>query len=188
MSKLAHHVYNKLSELNVNMRKLNEDYMEIWKDDIFLTWRWWLNIAILVLPWLIWFLLRKKDSTYRLLLAGFFVYLVTSILDSIGITFGLWFYMYTPLPDLHTYYFPWDFGAFPIMVMTLIQFKPHINPYLKALFFSLISAVVFEPVFAKLGLYVAVRWEYYYGIPIYFVIFLLAHSLACKKDFKGITE
>ncbi|WLD93596.1 CBO0543 family protein [Alkalihalobacillus sp. AL-G] len=143
-------------------------------------------MTILVLPWVFWFFLRKKESTNRLLLSGLVVYLVTSTLDSIGVAFGLWHYLYTPLPYIHTFFVPWDVSAFPVMTMLLIQFKPQINPFIKAVFFALTVAFVFEPFFSWLDVYVPVKWEYYYGVPIYFFIYILAHSVSRRKHFEPI--
>ena len=179
-------VTKKLMELHSSIEKLNDGYVDIWKEDMFLTWRWWLNVLLLLSPWLLWLIVRKKESTNRLLLAGLFVYVITSTLNSIGIAFGLWFYLYTPFPYIHTFFMPWDFSAFPVMVMILIQYKPQFNVYVKALFFALVSAFVFEPLFIKLNVYVIVHWKLYYGVPIYFFIYVVAHRVSKRGHFKEL--
>jgi hypothetical protein len=175
-----------MTQIHLNISKLNEDYIILWKEEMFLTWRWWVQVALLFVPWFVWYFIKKKESTNRLLLSGLFVYLMTSILDSIGVAFGLWHYLYTPLPYLHTFFLPWDFSAFPVMIMLLIQIKPNINPYIKALFFACISAFVFEPFFTWLKLYVPLNWEHYYGIPLHFIIYVIADRVSRRKHFKPI--
>lgn len=183
---MANDVLKKMTELHGEIDKMNDFYVTLWKEDMFLTWRWWLNVGILILPWVFWFIFRKKESTNRLLLAGLFVFLITSVFDSIGVAFGQWVYLYTPLPYLHTFFLPWDFSSFPVMIMFLLQFKPEMNPYLKALFFAVISAFVFEPIFVYLKVYALLKWKYYYGLPIYFLIYLLAHRVSRRDHFERL--
>lgn len=179
-------IIKKMTHIHNTIGKMNETYIELWKEDMFLTWRWWLNTAILILPWIIWLIVRKKKSTNRLLLSGLFVYLITSVLNTMGVAFGLWFYSYTPLPYIHSFFMPWDFGAFPVMVMLLIQYKPNISPYLKALLFAVFSAILFEPLFEWMKLYLLLNWKHYYGVPIYFLIYILAHRVSRRHHFEPI--
>ncbi len=180
---MLNEVKNKMIELHTSIEKLNDGYSSLWKEEMFLAWQWWLNVLLLVGPWVIWLILRKKESTNRLLIAGLFVYVITSTLDSMGVAYGLWFYLYTPLPYIHTFFMPWDLSSFPVMVMLLIQYKPNFSPLLKALFFSLICAFVFEPLFIKLDVYVPLKWELYYGVPVYIVIYLIAHRVSRRGNF-----
>jgi hypothetical protein len=57
---------------------------------------------------------------------------------------------------------PWDFTLFPISVMILLQFKPKINAYIKAIVFAFLSAFVFEPLFSSIGMYHMTHWKYWY--------------------------
>jgi len=58
--------------------------------------------------------------------------------------------------------------------------------FLKAAFFSLFSAFIGEPLFGWLGFYENVYWEYYYSVPILFLIYLAAHSLSNRTSFNQI--
>lgn len=140
-------VTEKLTPIHQSIKKLNSEYITLWMDDMFLTWRWWLNVAILLVPWILWFIFRKKESTNRLMLAGLFVFFFTSVLDSVGVAFGLWYYTNTPLPYIHTFYLPWDFSMFPVSIMFLLQYKRDIHPIYKAIYFAVMSVFVEKPIF-----------------------------------------
>lgn len=46
-------------------------FTKIVRDDFLFTWQWWFGIALFIVPWIIWFILRNKESTGRLLLGGY---------------------------------------------------------------------------------------------------------------------
>ena len=172
----------KQNDIHKTIVEQNNLYFNLWKEYVF-TWRWWLAAAMLIIPWIIWFLLRDKKSTGRFLLSGFFIYFITSFLDSSGVPFGLWHYNFTPLPYIHSFFIPWDFSLFPVTVMLMLQYKPKVSPYIKALIFSLFTAFIAEPLFAWTHIYEPDRWKYYYGVPIYFIIYLLGNRISKIKSF-----
>jgi hypothetical protein len=154
-----HNIFEIVTHQNTKMHP-------IWFNHIFLSWRWWVSVSCLTFPWIIWIKIRKKSSTDRLLVAGLFSYLFTSVLDSIGLAHGAWVYPVTPLPYLHTYFGPWDITLFPVTIMILLQYKPTISPYIKALLFAFLAAFVGEPFFIYIDLYIPYKWEHYYSFPI----------------------
>lgn len=50
------------------------EYYDLWKGSILFTWRWWIAVALVVSPWIIWLLVRKKESTDRLLYVAFLLW------------------------------------------------------------------------------------------------------------------
>jgi hypothetical protein len=68
---------------------------------------WWFGVFLSIVPWIAWFAFRKKQSTDRLLYAGFFVMVISLVLDVLGDQFGLWHYRFNVIPVLPTY-LPWD--------------------------------------------------------------------------------
>jgi hypothetical protein len=125
----------------------------IWFEHIFLSWRWWITVSLLIVPWLIWTKIRKRKSTDRLLVAGLVTYLISSVLNSIGLAHGAWVYPVTPLPYLHTYFGPWDITLLPVTIMIFLQYKPTASPYIKALLFSILTAFIGEPIFVYINFY-----------------------------------
>lgn len=170
-------IYKKL----VNSDK--EDH-EIWFEYVFLSWQWWFCVIITVIPWVIWWKFRKKGSTNRLLHGAFFVTIISMFLDSIGTELGFWDYRYEPVPFLPSF-LPWDLSLLPVVFLVLAQIKPNISPVLKAIFYSVFSALG-ELFFEWLGYYKLINWNYFFSLPIYFLLFLIGYGLVTSKNYEEI--
>ncbi|WP_227940094.1 CBO0543 family protein [Alkalihalobacillus deserti] len=162
-------------------RQAYNEKIQIWLDHVFLTWRWWIGAAVIVLCLLIWFRLRKQESADRLFYAGSFTAILTTFLNLTGLTFGLWEYRYELLPA--EAYIPWDFFLLPTVIMLLLLFKPHINPWFKAIFLGVLVSFVGLPMLSWLGLYEPINWNYIYSFPIMMVIYFLAHFISRRNIF-----
>ena len=174
---------NKVLDEVYNMTTIaNSKLFHIWVTQIVFSWRWWLQIVLSVLPWIIWIKIRDKRDTARLLFMGLFVALVTSFLDNVGIFCGLWHYDWKPFPFLCSY-FPWNYSVFPVMVMLILQFKPKINPNIKAVGFAFLCALVFEPIANWLGLYDLIRWKFGYSFIIYIPLYLVFNYIYKSRLF-----
>ena len=171
---------------NVNqIEHLIDEKIQIWFEHVLFTPLWWFGVILSILPWIIWFLFRKKNSTDRLLYAGFFVMVISLVLDVLGDQFGLWHYRYNVIPVLPTY-LPWDLTLMPIAVMVLLQIKPQVHPLIKAVFFALTTSYVVEPIITWMKIYQPVHWNYTYSIPIQIVIYLTAHYLSRRTKFSKL--
>ena len=175
-------VQNQSESLYEKLHNTHGEYYDFWKNDILFSWRWWVTLSLIVLPWIIWLLVRKKESTDRLLYAGFFVMIFSSALDMVGITLNLWQYPVNVFP-LMPEYIPFDICALPVATMLCIQYFPKVNPYIKAVIYSVTSSFIFEPLNVWLGLYKQIHWEYYYSVPIMIFIYLAANYLASRIKF-----
>ncbi len=131
-------------------------------------------------------LVRNKNSTDRILYVGFFVMSISLTLDILGDQFGYWHYRYNVIPIVPTY-LPWDMTLMPLAIMFLIQVKPKINPYLKAILFALLTSYVAEPFIKWLMIYNPKEWKYSYSVPIQFIIYLVAHYLSRRNKFNELT-
>jgi hypothetical protein len=172
----------KLEAQFADLQAMLKSFRNVWAREILFTWQWWLLLALTVLPWVCWAFYRKKDSTNRLLFAGFFSIIIAKLLDSIGSSFGLWMYTARVVP-LTPPFFPWDTTLMPVAVMTFIQFKPKIHPAIKAAVFAAVSAFAVEPLAVWLKLYEPLTWRHIYSLPIYFAIYLAAHWLSKRESF-----
>ena len=72
--------------------------------------------------------------------------------------------------------------------MSLIQFKPHTNPFIKAFIFAAGSAFIGEPFFAWIKTYSPENWKYIYSFPILFCIYLLGHFFSTRDEFEGLNK
>jgi hypothetical protein len=157
-----------------------------WKNEVYLTWEWWLGVALTALPWILWLIFRKKESTDRLLYAGFFVSLISLALDGIGIQLGAWNYL-KPVTPVIPSYLPYDLALMPVMVMFLIQLFPKRNPWLIGLNFGLLTSFVGEPIFEYLKIYEPKYWKHWFSLPIYTVIYFVAYKLASRNQNKELS-
>lgn len=181
------HMLHAISDIYESLTTTNQAYQDLWKQHIVFSWRWWLSLFLLSVSWGLWFRYRKKESSDRLLLAGFAVIIVSSYLDFIGIIEGIWYYTTKLVPTLPAY-LTLDFSILPVEVMLLLQYKPHVSPWIKALLFALFNAFVGEVFLEWIDVYVRVHWENYYSIPFYMLIYLMAHYLAYRRgNFERLT-
>jgi hypothetical protein len=166
-------------------RQAYNEKIQIWLDHVFLTWRWWIGAAVILICLLIWFWLRKKESSDRLFYAGFFTAIMNIFLNLTGMTFGLWEYRYELLPAAA--YVPWDFFLLPTVIMLLLLFKPSINPWYKAILLGALTSFVGLPILTWLGLYKPMNWNYIYSFPIMMVIYLIAYFISQRDKFDRLT-
>ena len=143
---------DKMSVIDNSFQILFQRFYYYWLNNVFLTWRWWLLVISAIVPWILWVRFRKKDSTFRLLLAGLSVALIATYLDKFGYWLSLWSYPIMPIPIIPAH-FPWNITLAPVSIMATIQFKPNINPYLKSVVYSLLCSFVVQPLGVLLGLY-----------------------------------
>ncbi|MFY0762235.1 CBO0543 family protein [Metabacillus dongyingensis] len=176
-----------MRELQKKVTEANEEYLDFWLKNTLFHWDFFLSLFFTIIPLLIWIKFRKKESTARLLFAGFFVMIVSSFLDFLGVAFGKWYYTGKVIPTIPSY-IPWDFVLIPVFVMFLIQFKPHWSPILKGILFAGVSSFVGEPFFKWLGFYVELEWSSFYSFPIYIVIYLISSRLSKVKSFQPIKQ
>ncbi|MED4224587.1 CBO0543 family protein [Neobacillus cucumis] len=172
----------KLTEMN---NKAQEIKFDIWNDHVVFTAHWWITVFLTIVPWILWFFFRKKDSSSRLLFAGFFSMIVSILFDFIGTKLGFWLYYYDLMPFIPSFS-PWDITLIPVLIMSLIQIKPSVNPFVKALLFSIIASFIGEPLFRHFGFYKPIKWDSLYSFPINYCIFLIAYFLSRRKSFNEV--
>jgi len=176
-------VVDQFREFHIQIGDINHSAVEIYKEHILFTWRWWLVLALATVPWILWFRYRPKTGWGPLLLAGSAVHIIAAFLDSMGVAYGLWSYPIIVLPYLHTYYIPWDFTVLPVLTMFMLQYKKNTPSYIKGIIFSIFCSYVAEPLLVWMKIYTPIKWEHYYGLPIYFLIFMIADKVHKIKTF-----
>jgi hypothetical protein len=153
-----------------------------WLKNSLFTWQWWLGLTIAIVPWVIWIYFRDKKSTSRLLLVAFFAMIFAFFIDTVGISFNLWFFEYKILPVIQIF-FPWDFTLIPIFIMVLLQIKPNKYVFAKALIFAIFSAYIAEPFFHLIKFYHLTNWRYTYSFILYLILYLTCNFLSKRKNF-----
>lgn len=166
---------------------LISEKIQLWNEYVLFSDLWWMGVGLSIIPWVIWFVFRKKDSTDRLLFIAFYIMAIALVSDVLGDQLGLWHYRYHVIPVLPTY-FPWDVTLMPLSIIILLQVKPHVNPWLKAVFFSLVASYAAEPFFDWLGVYEPENWRYSYSVPLQIVVYMSAHYLSKRNKFAKLND
>jgi hypothetical protein len=170
--------YNLISQANNHM-------ISIWLKHTLFTWQWWMGVALAIIPWILWIIFRKKESTNRLLFTSFFIILISSWLDVLGLLFGLWSYYHNIVP-FSPAFIPWDFTLLPVTIMFLLQIKPKVSPIIKAIVFSAFCSFIAEPFFVWVGTYNPKHWKYICSFPIVIVIYLVSDWFSKRQHFKKL--
>lgn len=163
----------------------NNRLVDAWLDHQVFSWKWWVNTGLTVFPWVFWFFIRRKESTHRLLYGALVMIFLASYMDYLGVTYGFWRYHVEVVPSIPSY-IPWDFALYPVAWMLYFQFYPGLSPYLKALLFACVAALVVEPCFICLKFYEPVNWHTVYSLPIHFLNYLIGHWFASRTEFRPI--
>lgn len=164
--------------------QLSSEKYQNWLDNSLFTWQWWIGVIVFIISIILWLYFRRKESIDRLLFVGFFVALISSFLDLVGSSLGLWHYHYEVFP-LTSNYLPWSISTLPISVMLFLQFKPDINPFVKATAYATITTCSLS--FLKwVGIYHPLNWRYIYSFPILFAIYLISYHMSKRNRFSRL--
>jgi hypothetical protein len=172
--------------------QIHDELERVWAEKMVFTWHWWLDVALAVLPWVLWLIVRDRKKQHSLLYGALFTMIIAMLLDTAGVSQDGWNYNSLLLP-FFPQYLPWDLTIFPVTVMLYYQFFPKLSPWLKGAAFAVTAAYIVEPLFTLLGVYEASGWEHHYSLPIYFVIFMLGYwlysrSLRAAENSRGSGE
>ena len=134
------------------------------------TFQFWLLIALLILPWFLWWKLADKKRFFELLIFGLLVETIVTVLDELGCQLNFWEYRYDIEP-LFPRLIPMNFTMLPISYMLIYQYFMRWKTYLIA---SSIIATCFafigEPIFNYLNIYELLNWRHIYSFPIYILL------------------
>ncbi len=149
---------------------LTQDRIEYWLVYNLFTWQWWFLLALLIVPWIIFYYQADRKKLPELLLFGLLMNLVIIRLDTIGYETGHWTYPYKLLP----------FGSFvsfidssPLPVIYMLEYQCF-QEWRGFIGISVLTAGVFaficEPLLTAIGLYVPLKWQHIYSFPIYILM------------------
>ena len=158
---------------------------EAFLNSILFTWQWWLCLVLTILPWVLWFRYRKKESSDRLLYAGFTVIILSFIIDHAAVSHGIWSYPINLVP-LTSLPIPFHISVVPVAVMFFIQIRPDTNLFIKAVLFAAVGAFAAIPLFGFMDIYNAKGWPSVYDFIILFVIYTVAHWFSTMKNFASL--
>ncbi|MGN7942184.1 MULTISPECIES: CBO0543 family protein [Bacillaceae] len=166
--------------------KANKLMSEAVVNDFMFTWQWWFGLGLFIIPWIVWFLLRDKESTGRLLMGGFATIILSLIIDLIALSYGLWSYPMKFLPISPVLFLPYHLSLAPVSVMLVLQIKPRNRPLLKGLIFAAIAAFGGMNFFALIDFYNPKGWSTIYDFFIFLVIYFVAYWFSNMDSFKKL--
>ncbi len=156
---------------------------EYWLKENFLTWEWWLLVALTIVPWIIWWRFVDRKRIFEILTYGFLVMVVSVFFDAIGVEFDLWDYQYRLIP-LFDVMIVYCISVMPVIYMLIYQYYNSWKSFIAAnIIVSAVFAFISEPLLVKMGIYIMFKWQHYYSFPIYLsiAIFLRYLILIIKK-------
>ncbi len=173
--------YNQLTEISSLFAKtVTEEFL--------LTWQWWFGIALFIVPWIVWFRFRKKDSTGRLLLGGIITILLSLTVDLAALSLGLWSYPMIIIPLAPFLFLPYHFSLAPVAVMLALQIKPKMNPLLKGILFSAIAAFGGMNFFNAIDFYNPKNWSTLYDFIIFLTFYYAAYSVTKIESYNKLDK
>ncbi|MGR3765446.1 CBO0543 family protein [Rossellomorea sp. NS-SX7] len=159
--------YDKVHSELLKASKLNIDY---WLEYNFLTLKWWVIVAAMILLWLVFLKLVKRDDLPKILFFGLVWIIVAANLDGFGFELGLWGYP-TELLPIYPKAYLFDYAMIPVSYMLLYYYFPRG----KAFFIANIvlaggASFISEPFFRWLDYYKAYYWNPWWSFLIYFIV------------------
>lgn len=167
------------------MVKANDMVIDATMNGFLFTWKWWIAVAMIIIPWVIWAIFRKKESTARLLFASGIIMILSTNLDAFGVENGKWTYPLKAIP-IPTISYSFRYSVIPVLTMFFLQYKPQVNPLIKAVIFAGLSAFIGMPLMAMLDMYKKVDWAYTYSFFLLTGFYLLAHWFSRRKSFEQL--
>lgn len=176
---------NKIDQATQKITEANQLTIETVMDAFLFTWRWWIALAMIIVPWIIWMIFRDRKNSARIFSSGLLVMVISEIMDAIGVSYGMWAYPVKVIP-VATVSFSFRLSVLPVFLMLLLQFKPQFNPYIKAIVYGGFGAYVGLPLMAMLDLYKKIDWTFTYSFFILTLMYLLSHWYSRRKSFEEI--
>jgi len=142
-------------------------------------------LAVLIIPWIVWWILVDKKRLGEIVLFGLFIALTATLLDAIGNELTLWAYPHVLFP-----YVPRlcsvDFSLLPVMFMLIYQYFPKWKTFIGAI--TLVAAAgsfLAEPLFILMSIYEPHEWRVVYSFPVYIIIAIVFKWIVSKIKTQG---
>jgi hypothetical protein len=182
------------NDLNENMQRARElttalvqtNMERFFKYGGFLSPQWWLLLAFLIVPWLIWLKVVDKNRKLEIVVVGLFVAIVTKLLDLVGYNLNFWDYPIQIIP-LVPEAFSFDLSMIPVAYMLLYQYFKTWKSYCIGLVcMSVVYAFIGEPFCNWIMIVVYIKWKYIYSVVYYIVVGITIKAIV--QDLKGRKE
>lgn len=170
-------------ELSSKLFELSKAHSELslqhWLHYEFLTWQWWGKIIYLIIPIILLYKVLDRKRALEIVSYGLIISLMSTIIDTIGVSFLLWEY---PIRLLPTGFFAvHDLVVIPITTMLVYQFFPSWKSYIIInTILSAIGAFIVEPIYMILKVYHPINWPHRYSFLLYIVMVIICKLIIDK--------
>ncbi|MGI8384364.1 CBO0543 family protein [Robertmurraya sp. P23] len=151
----------------------------------FFTWQWWVAVLMIIVPWVLWAIFRKRESSARLLFSVFIVMILSTTIDALGVEYGRWAYPVKAIP-IPTISYSFRYSLMPVLILFFLQYRPNVNPFIKAIILAGFSAYIGMPLMAMIDMYKKIDWAYTYSFFIILFLYLVAHWFSRRKSFEPL--
>lgn len=173
-------IFENFNEIRFLEDKLYLLELNDWLKNEFLTWEWWILVGFLVVPWVIWAKLVKRDMILEILLFGTIIIITTTLLDVVGLQYRFWDYPIAFLPIIPRA-FPFDFSMIPVAYMLLYQYFRTWKFFIIAqIIMALTYALIGEPFCEWVELVYYLEWKYSYSFIYYIIVGIGTRALLLK--------
>lgn len=173
-------IFENLKEIRLLEDKLYHLELNGWLKNEFLTWEWWILVGFLVVPWVIWAKLVKRDIILEILLFGTIIIITTTLLDVVGLQYRFWDYPIAFLPIIPKA-FPFDFSMIPVAYMLIYQYFRTWKFFIIAqITMALTYAFIGEPFSEWVELVYYFEWRYSYSFIYYIIVGIGTRALILK--------
>ncbi|MGE5391199.1 MAG: CBO0543 family protein [Deltaproteobacteria bacterium] len=134
---------------------------------------WWILLATLLLPWVLWWFLVKKERLFEILTFALLVIIIGTTLDVYGVNLGWWSYG-TKLFYLNPGLIAGDWSLPPVCKSLIYQYFPDWPRFTAAIIIlSALLSFALEPVLHLRGVYIMYHWSYLESFLVYLAVALL---------------
>lgn len=167
-------------QLAYTLKQWSYARIDNWLDTDFNTFSWWFEVVLAIIALLVWWRLVDKKRLLELTFYGFVVMTISIWLDQVGYELGIWYYPVDLIPV-----FPpstaIDYVVLPVVYALVYQYCLSWKSFLIAtVLMAGVFSFVLEPLLAKFGFYVIVKWSSFYSFPIYIAIAIVMKALVEK--------
>ena len=170
---------NKLNPINIQWQLVCTRFDEWLKNDLF-HFYWWLLLLLFILSIFIWWKKVDKSRLTEIVIFMGIVCIMILVLDELGEELALWDYpvdvfpLFPPISAI-------NLASLPIFYAFIFQyFKTWKSFIIASLIMSIVSCFVLEPIFVLTGVYQMITWKSYYGLPLYFLIGVIARIITVR--------
>ncbi len=148
-----------------------------WLENTVFTWRWWLLLAVLIVPWIIWYRTTRKNHIINAVIFAMIMAVMAIFFDEFFYSLSCWTYPHDVIPVLPRLSSV-DYTAIPLIFTVVYQhFSDWKRFFWVTIAVSTVASFVGEPLVVRGGMYVLVKWNYFYSWPIYIAMPICAKWL-----------